>query len=345
MNAIGDNLKKVRLLKNISLREAGKLLNMSATAVSKYEKGLIIPNSEKIIEFAKVYNVKTIDLLKIYDPPKMKFNSFRKKKRLTGQSLFLLENLIQENVAKNLEVIEMNDIHLRIKLPKYSCQNIDDAEKAANEFRNHIKISNKQPLFEIINILENIGITIIQIKNNNNRFNDFDGLSEFVNNIPIIVLRDDIKDGARQRFTIAHELGHLILDINKCLDEEKICNRFASALLMPKEAIINEFGNLRKNINFYELIAFKNEFKVSYSAIIYRLKDLNIISDHLYKKYNIFLSQHISKNDPNPIKPEISYQFKKSVYKLEAKEIISKTKACELLGVTLDEYNKEVNYY
>ena len=64
-----------------------------------------------------------------------------------------------------------------------------------------------------INILENLGIIIIQIKNPDNRFDDFDGLSEIVNNIPVIVILDGIKDGARQRFTIAHELGHLILNI------------------------------------------------------------------------------------------------------------------------------------
>lgn len=45
--SIGSNLKRIRLLRNLSLKEAGELLNMSATAVSKYEKGEIIPNSKK----------------------------------------------------------------------------------------------------------------------------------------------------------------------------------------------------------------------------------------------------------------------------------------------------------
>ena len=277
----------------------------------------------------------------------MKFTSFRKKKRLTGQNLKLLEDLIQDEVAKYLEVLEMNNIDINnIKLKEYPCIILEDAEKAADNFRNYIKISNKQPISDLISILENLGIIIIQIKNPDNRFNDFDGLSEIVNNIPVIVLLDNIKDGARQRFTIAHELGHLVLNIkNACLDEEKLCNRFASTLLMPKEAVINEFGYSRSNINFFELIAFKNEFKVSYTAIIYRLKDLNIISEYLYKKLSIFLSQRIGKNDPKPIPPEISYQFKKIVYKLEADEIISINKACELLGLTIDEYNNQDNNY
>lgn len=347
MSEIGKNLKRIRLLKKLSLKEAGNLLNMTATAISKYEKGQILPDSKKLIDFADAYEVKSIDLLKVYNAPEMKFTSFRKKKRLTGQNLKLLEELIQDEVAKYLEIIEMNNIdNNNIKLKKYSCNSYDEAEKAANDFRNYIKISNKQPISDLINILENLGIIIIQIKNPDNRFDDFDGLSEIVNNIPVIVLLDDIKDGARQRFTIAHELGHLILNIsNDELDEEKLCNRFASALLMPKDAVINEFGISRKNINFFELTAFKNEFKVSYTAIIYRLKDLNIISEYLYKKLSIFLSQRIGKNDPKPIQPEISYQFKKIVYKLEANEIISLNKACELLEVTIDEYNNENNNY
>ena len=313
MNQIGKNLKRIRLLKNLSLKEAGNLLNMTATAISKYEKGEILPDSKKLIDFANAYNVKSIELLKTYNTPQMKFTSFRKKKRLTGQNLELLEGLIQDEVAKYLEIIEMNNIESNnIKLKKYPCNSIDDAEKAANDFRNYIKISNKQPISDLINILENLGIIIIQIKNPDNRFDDFDGLSEIVNNIPVIILLDGIKDGARQRFTIAHELGHLVLNINSNeLDEEKLCNRFASALLMPKEAIINEFGYSRKNINFFELTAFKNEYKVSYAATIYRLKDLNIISEYLYKKLSIFLSKRIGKNDPKPIQPEISYQFKK----------------------------------
>lgn len=347
MNIIGNNLKKIRLLKNLSLKEAGQLLNMSPTGIAKYEKGELIPDSKKLINFSKAYQVKTIDLLQSYKPQSLQFNSFRKKKRLTGQKLDLLKQVINDEVAKYFEVLELNQIHLNKKpFNQYECQKYMDAEMAANEFRNNIKISNTQPISDLISILENLGIIIIQINNENHIFDDFDGLSESVNDIPIIVLLENMKDGARQRFTIAHELGHIILKIsNKKLDEEKCCNRFASSLLMPKEAVINEFGNTRINISFFELTAFKNEYKVSYAAIVYRLKELNIISEYLNKKLNMLVSHKIGKNDPNPITPEKSYQFKKMVYKLEASGIISINKACELLGVSANEYNNENDNY
>lgn len=345
MNGIGKNLKRIRLLKNLSLKEAGNLLNMSATAISKYEKGEILPDSQKVIAFANAYGVKAIELLKTYKVPEMKFTSFRKKKRLTGQNLELLKEIIQKDVSKYLEVIELNNIETNnISLKKYPCNTLEDAENAAFNFRNDINISNKQPIVDLIQILENLGIVIIQIKNTDNRFKDFDGLSEIVSNIPTIILPDNMKDGARQRFTIAHELGHLILNIkDKKVDEEKLCNRFASALLMPNEAVKNEFGKSRGNISFFELTAFKKEYKVSYAAIIYRLKDLNIISEYLYKRLSIIISKNIGKNDPNPIQSETSYQFEKMVYKLEADKVITLNKACELLEVSTDEYNNKNN--
>ena len=345
MNGIGKNLKRIRLLENLSLKEAGNLLNMSATAISKYEKGEILPDSQKVIAFANAYGVKAIELLKTYKVPEMKFTSFRKKKRLTGQNLELLKEIIQKDVSKYLEVIELNNIETNnISLKKYPCNTLEDAENAAFNFRNDINISNKQPIVDLIQILENLGIVIIQIKNTDNRFKDFDGLSEIVTNIPTIILPDNMKDGARQRFTIAHELGHLILNIkDKKVDEEKLCNRFASALLMPNEAVKNEFGKSRGNISFFELTAFKKEYKVSYAAIIYRLKDLNIISEYLYKRLSIIISKNIGKNDPNPIQPETSYQFEKTVYKLEADKVITLNKACELLEVSTDEYNNKNN--
>lgn len=344
MNEIGKNLRRIRLLKNLSLNAAGKLLNMSAPAVAKYEQGKIVPNSEKLIEFANAYNVKTIEFLKTYNIPQMKFTSFRKRKKLKGQNLELLKEIIQNEVAKHLEIMEINNYNKnKIKIKKYSCNNLEEAEEAALNFRNDINFSILQPISDLINTLENLGIIIIQISNPDNRFADFDGLSEFVNNIPIIILLDGITDGARQRFTIAHELGHLLLDIkDNNLDEEKLCNRFASSFLMPKEAIINEFGVSRKNISLFELIAFKKEYKVSMAAIIYRLKDLNIISEYTYKNSTIYLNKNFNKvNEPVNIEPELSYQFKRIIHKLEIDNIISLNKACELLGVSTDEYNKE----
>ena len=243
--------------------------------------------------------------------------------------------------------IKLDELNLQdMKIKKYDCNTYDDAEKAAEKFRDDYNLSINQPISDLISILENLGIIIIQIDNPDNRFSDFDGLSEIVDDIPIIVLLKD-SDGARQRFTIAHELGHLVLNIlDNNLNEEKLCNKFAGALLMPKVAVINEFGEFRHSISYYELKVFKLEYKVSMSAIVYRLKELNIISEYLFRKINIsFSSMGIRKQEPDLIDAENSYQFNRLVHKLEVDNIISLNKACELLGMSIVDYNNEDNNY
>ena len=248
MDDVAYNLKRARLLKNISMQKAGEILNMSSTAIMKYESGVIVPNSKKLIEFAKAYDVSVSDLLKHFDCPQIEFKNFRKKQKIQGKKLDLLQMLIKEKISDYLYVYNLNNFSNE-KLIKYKCSSIDDAEEAAIKFREKIGLSNKQPLFNIIDTLENIGIVIIQI--DNKIFDGFDGYSEVIDDIPIIVINNYSDDGARERFTIAHELGHLVLDISVNSDSEKICDRFASALLMPKEAVIREFFESRSKISFH----------------------------------------------------------------------------------------------
>lgn len=149
-----------------------------------------------------------------------------------------------------MEVLRLDGRSSVVEFPIYDCNSIEDAEEAAISFRNNIiKIDNQHPISDLISILENIGVVTIAINNVNGMFDDFDGFAEYVNGIPVIVFLN-VEDGARQRFTISHELGHLLLN-NKSseLDIEKLCNRFASALLMPNIAVKYEFGNRRNFIN------------------------------------------------------------------------------------------------
>jgi Zn-dependent peptidase ImmA (M78 family) len=110
----------------------------------------------------------------------------------------------------------------------------------------------------------------------------------------------------RQRFTIAHELGHLLLHEGKPLivdhsirvnfrndvssmatdDEEIEANSFAAALLMPRplvlkhlKAYITRVTQGGKSISREDLIAqLAREFDVSVEAMGYRLINLGILA-------------------------------------------------------------------
>lgn len=98
----------------------------------------------------------------------------------------------------------------------------------------------------------------------------------------------------RKRFTVAHEIGHLILHskeqpvfIDKAprvmfrneasstgeILKEREANAFAASLLMPKELLVNEIDNAPNDIN--DAIKFlANKFKVSENAMSFRLSNL-----------------------------------------------------------------------
>lgn len=92
----------------------------------------------------------------------------------------------------------------------------------------------------------------------------------------------------RKRFTCAHEIGHFVKRVDAASDyeyydfrdtfsgsgvdpEERFANSFAAALLMPKERIKQMKKEGLKDI---EMAA---RFGVSREAMVYRLKNLNLL--------------------------------------------------------------------
>ncbi len=80
----------------------------------------------------------------------------------------------------------------------------------------------------------------------------FDGLSGWADErIPIIVVNKYFTI-ERKRFTALHELGHLLLNFAEELDPkfiEKLCQRFAGAILIPRETFFNELGDYRSGLS------------------------------------------------------------------------------------------------
>jgi Zn-dependent peptidase ImmA (M78 family) len=60
----------------------------------------------------------------------------------------------------------------------------------------------------------------------------------------------------RKRFTIAHELAHLLLDFSDCETHthEKLCHSFAGAFLLPEKILRDEFGGERRKLTEWNVI-------------------------------------------------------------------------------------------
>ena len=102
-------------------------------------------------------------------------------------------------------------------------------------------------------------------------------------------------------------------------NKDEITTRFAESLLIPKQALINEFGSYRSNIEFKEIEIFSSIYKVSYKNIIKRLLDNKIISSSNAKYTNIYINKN---NIKEQTFIEEAHKYNKMLYRLIALGVI-----------------------
>lgn len=132
--------------------------------------------------------------------------------------------------------------------------------------------------------------------------------------------------GDRQRFTLAHELGHLLLSekIDPSFNnEEKVCDHFAGAFLFPKESVLNKVGKNRTSIEIKELSLIKEEFGISMRGILFRAYQSNIIThNYLLQMFKLFSKNGWHKTEPGEVYPsEIPRVFEQFVFFMPLQKI------------------------
>lgn len=171
-------------------------------------------------------------------------------------------------------------------------------EYVASFTRKLLGLNQNEPVKEICNLLETHGIIIVEL----DAIEKFDGVSIVTDSgYPVIVINKNFSND-RKRFTIAHELGHLLLHAigNPAIPKhrtEKIkedeANIFASEFLMPKKGIQSSLYNLKLS----HLAELKRYWLTSMASIIRRAKDLGFINKDQYTYLNIEFSRRGLKRD------------------------------------------------
>lgn len=92
----------------------------------------------------------------------------------------------------------------------------------------------------------------------------------------------------RQRFTLAHELGHMVMHQVPHPEQEKQANAFAAELLMPARQIRAELSG--GSLSVPQLLELKTRWKVSMWALLRRAHTLGVISDWQYRTLAVEMS-------------------------------------------------------
>lgn len=337
-------LHRARKAAGLSLRELGEHVGVSHAAIKKYEDGIAFPSSDILIRLSRTLKVRSEYFFRP-DPVTLAGIEYRKhnslpKKRLDAITFEVIDQIERRIELENLFPQSPVKTFSIIKELAATVTTIDQIEEIAERVRKRWDLG-FDPIPDLIAVLETNGVRVFMIDADTGK--KFDGLAANVNGMPIVVVGRHWP-GDRQRFTLAHELGHLMLETRLAddLDEEIACNRFAAAFLFPRASVLQELGEHRNAIELKELGLLKHEFGLSMTGILYRARELGIISAaYLAEQIKLFRSKGWDRKEPGPdYPPQLAHIFEQLVFHALAEEYIGESKAAELMNMSLQKFRR-----
>jgi Zn-dependent peptidase ImmA (M78 family)/DNA-binding XRE family transcriptional regulator len=293
---IPGRLREARKAMRLSQEQLGRAVGVTRQAISAYERGDKFP--EPAI-FERLANVLEQPISFFTAQPAPLFGDMgtrfcRKFGPETVRRNEACEVLGQwfVQVAKYFDdYVNYPDVDLPEGTPSGAeAYSVDDINEIALELRRRWGLG-PGPLSNVLALLESKGILICKYELEGEQVEAF---SFWNGHRPFIFLASEKEAAVRQRFDLAHELGHLILHRwvkqSELLDKarlkaiEKEADRFAAAFLLPYTSFPNEVYSPKLDA----FVPLKQRWKVSIQAMIHRCRDLEIIDEdqnlNLYKQ-------------------------------------------------------------
>ncbi|MFB6273425.1 MAG: helix-turn-helix domain-containing protein [Salinibacter sp.] len=328
--AIGERLRMAREAAGLSLRKVAEETRISHTAVSKYEKDRMTPDSSVLIRLARAYGVK---VEYFFRPVELELApQYRRRQRLGVKQQKMILGEVRDWLERYVAIEGYFHREPRFAWPEdveRSVASLEDVERASEGLRDAWDLG-ADPIENLTDTLEERGVKVGQVQGHS----DFDALTFTMDgDVPVIAIKADLT-GDRQRFSIAHELSHCLLNLSDELDEEGVAYRFAGAFLVPQGAARRELGESRRSLDYYELHLLKHKYGMSMAAWIYRAQDLGIISKTAAARYfKDFRKRGWLREEPgDQINPEELTRMKRLVLRALNEGKINRSRASELVG-------------
>lgn len=230
--------------------------------------------------------------------------NYRKRDHVSAKLMMPLEAHI------NLYRLHIETISEKIKLPAPNIPVLDlkklgSIEQVAKQLRKFWKMP-KGTIENLTELLEQNGIIVISFDFGTERV---DSRTILTKEKQPIILVNKLHLADRQRFSLAYELGHLVMHTQTLpsfdRDISHEANMFAAGFLLPESEIKKDF---EKGITIPLLGELKRKWKVSMQALLFRSADLNFLTDN-QKRYLLqqFNTLKIRRREP----PELDFPKEK----------------------------------
>lgn len=293
-NAYPEMLQMGRILRGLTQSELAEKTGIDQGLISKYENGRPIPSQDldsiaSYLQLPKHFFSRQINIEAPYGASMILFRR-RQTTSIREQQRVMMElNRLSYHIHVLLESIDVQATSI-IPQHKPTENSIDEIEDIANRTRLELRIP-PGPISSMVRVLESMKVAIIQ-------WDLPHKIDALLGGIPPLLLISKSLLGGRQRFTLAHELGHLVMH-NELIfsydDMEDQADFFASAFLMPRQDIRSRL----RGLTMERLVALSSEWRVSVQALVRRARDLETITDRQYRTWN----EQLSKNGFRTIEP------------------------------------------
>lgn len=274
-----SQLTLLRELEGTSKSSLARDVGVSPATITGWENGARTPSSSNITRLAMRFGV---------DPD---FFSFVSQGSNPDAPFFrsLRSTSVAERTRSSAyaDVVErvINCLEMRVDFPSYSdfgLHGFETPEDAAAIVRAQLLVGSS-PIPNLMDIVEGAGIFVVFGPKSSSSVDAFSRVC-FPN--PIVVLNPSKNDYYRQRFDLAHEVGHILLHTSDQAGSKEIeneANRFAGELLAPSEEIANYLPSTTNSGGWGQLRTLKERWGLSMQALLYRARHLGIMSEPAYR--------------------------------------------------------------
>jgi Zn-dependent peptidase ImmA (M78 family) len=257
--------------RGLSQKVLAERLYVTQGRISKIESGLLIVQDD-ILE--------RISCILMY--PK---HFFYQKGGIIGVGIAEVFHRKRQSVSKHVldkiyAQIEIRIRHIQelLRSVEISCTiphlDIDEyneqVEEIARSVRIHLQLP-RGPIQDLTETLEDAGVLIIPFDFETHLI---DAISRWLPTLPPLFLVNEDSPKDRCRFSLAHELGHIVMHMLPTADMETQANRFAQEFLLPERDIIADLMDL----DLAKLANLKRYWKVSMAALLARAESLSTIT-------------------------------------------------------------------
>lgn len=321
-----------REYKNMTQEQLAREIFVTQATIAKIEGGLSPDISEGIIErIGKALNFPT-DFFYLSEE-RFNFGSssyyYRKRAKISAVDRKFITGLVNLNRISLKRLLDAIDIEANRELPSMNVEGYGgSASKVAKELRAKWSLPDG-PIKNITSLMESTGILIIPCDFGTRHM---DATSINMTEIPPMVFINKNIPGDRWRFTLAHELAHIIMHDVPTETMEDEADEFAGEFLTPETELRAQFNRIGK-IRLQDLANMKLYWKVSIQSLLVQADKLGFITGNQKRYLWSTISQlGYRRKEPNPLPVEKTQNYQ-NLFKYYQDE----------LGYSIEELAKSVH--